>query len=170
MSCQKEVYRNSDIKGETSDVSHIQIELSSLSRRGIIQIRRDPDCFEIQTENERWRDLPNTSVLINQATALILIIMDPDQSRPKSLGVNSVTLVTNNLRAEGTPSLQGVGRMKSTVQHCTSLEQVSLVSLLLYWISSSKKNRNFFLNLFLFKILETSSRKKRGLKLLLVSN
>lgn len=87
-----------------------------------------------------------TSVLINLLTALILIIMDPD--RLNSFGVNGITPVTNSLRAEGTPSLQGVGRMKSAVQRCASLEQVSLVSLLLYWISSSKTFFFFFKSVF----------------------
>ena len=80
-------------------------------------------CDSVVLCNERGWGLPSTSAQINQPTALILIFMDPDHSRLKSFGVNSVTLVTNNLRAEGSPILQGVGRTKSTVQRCASLEQ-----------------------------------------------
>lgn len=36
-----------------SKVSDTQIQLCYLSRTGIIQIRMDPDYFEIKTKNER---------------------------------------------------------------------------------------------------------------------
>lgn len=84
-------------------------------------------CFEIKTKNER---LLGTSVMINQPTTLVLVITEPGQSRLNSFQVNDITLMTNNLRAEGSPSLQGIGRT-STGQCCAPLEQERLISLLL---------------------------------------